>query len=100
MHAGPLLADLQPDTSKPRVKGYHSEYQPPAANAVISISSAAKQVRGAAPTAQPHVYASSALVSATQACGQNEKRVLSLAGPCQGVPQPPPCLAHRRALRG
>jgi len=40
----PLLPALQPDTSKPRVKGYYDEYQPPAANAVISIASAAKQV--------------------------------------------------------
>ncbi|KAL4451782.1 hypothetical protein ABPG75_007444 [Micractinium tetrahymenae] len=34
---------FRPDTSKPRVKGYYDEYQPPAANAVISISAAAKQ---------------------------------------------------------
>lgn len=34
---------FQPDTSKPRVKGYYDEYQPPAANAVISIANAAKQ---------------------------------------------------------
>ena len=35
----------QPDTSKPRVKGYYDEYQPPTPGAALSIASAAKQVR-------------------------------------------------------
>jgi hypothetical protein len=39
-------ACLQPDTSKPRVRGYHDEYQPPRANAPLSIAAAAKQVCG------------------------------------------------------
>lgn len=64
----PDAAALQPDTRKPRVKGYHDEYQPPAANAVISISSAAKQVHQPAKPGQQlrvllaSVYASLRLV--------------------------------------
>ncbi|KAI7837508.1 hypothetical protein COHA_008644 [Chlorella ohadii] len=34
---------FQPDTSKPRVKGYYNEYQPPQPNAALSIAGAAKQ---------------------------------------------------------
>ncbi|EFN55803.1 hypothetical protein CHLNCDRAFT_52023 [Chlorella variabilis] len=34
---------FQPDTSKPRVKGYYDEYHPPKAHAPISIAHAAKQ---------------------------------------------------------
>ena len=39
-------ACLQPDTSKPRVRGYYNEYQAPRAKAPLSIAAAAKQVRG------------------------------------------------------
>ncbi|PRW56897.1 hypothetical protein C2E21_4317 [Chlorella sorokiniana] len=34
---------FQPDTSKPRVKGYYNEYQPPQPSATLSIAGAAKQ---------------------------------------------------------
>ena len=40
-----LPACLQPDTRKPRVQGYHAEYEPPRASATLSIAAAAKQVR-------------------------------------------------------
>lgn len=71
----------QPDTSKPRVKGYHDEYQPPAANAVISISSAAKEVRGAALLGQPHAYVRrSSLSVLARACRQWENQASRLLG--------------------
>lgn len=36
---------LQPDTTKPRVRGYYDEYQPPQPSAALSLAAAAKQVR-------------------------------------------------------